>query len=328
MKQRRPVYYDRFTCLGGSCPDSCCQMWDIQVDEESAGRYLALPGELGDRLRQVLVQDEDGYTLLQQEGRCPMWRPDGLCRIQKELGEEALCRVCSRFPRLQHEYDGLTEWGLELSCPEAARLILSDADGALIEIGEDAAKEETLALLETARTEAFRLLCDRTYPVQKRLALLLLYAYQVQEVLDGGEGRNFAPEQALESACAFAQGGNLSEIFRFYRSLELLTPQWAKRLEQAPVTPVWTEEHAALARYFVLRYWLQAASDYDLVGRVKFLLSSCLVIAALGGDVQQTAQLYSKEIENDIDNVDALLDAAYGHPAFTDCSLLSLLLTE
>ena len=41
-----------------------------------------------------------------------------------------------------------------------------------------------------------------------------------------------------------------------------------------------------------------------------------------------TAQLYSKEIENSDENVDALLDAAYAHPAFTDDRLLGALLTK
>ena len=36
-----------------------------------------------------------------------------------------------------------------------------------------------------------------------------------------------------------------------------------------------------------------------------------MMIKWLGGDVLVTAQRYSKEIENDADNVDALLDAAY-----------------
>ena len=74
------------------------------------------------------------------------------------------------------------------------------------------------------------------------------------------------------------------------------------------------------------RYWLQAVSDYDLVSRVKLAVISCLMIRHLGGDLQDTAQSYSKEIENDADNVDAILDAAYTGAAFTDEKLLDLLL--
>lgn len=324
---RKPVYYDQFVCLGGTCPDSCCQMWDIEVDEESALRYLSLPGALGDRLREVLVKEEGSYTLYQEAGRCPMWREDGLCRIQKELGEAALCHVCSQFPRLKHEYEGLTELGLELSCPEAARLILADREAALAEEGTISCDDEVLLLLDRRRKEAFRLLSDGRYGVGERLAQLLLFAYGVQEELDGGEAQNFDPEKAIESARAFAKGGDLQAVLEFFSNLEILTEQWKLRLEQGPSPTSWAEEHTALARYFVLRYWLQASSDYDLVGRVKFALISCLVIRSLGGDLQETAQLYSKEIENDIDNVDALLDGAYTEGCFRDTALLDLLLT-
>ena len=144
--------------------------------------------------------------------------------------------------------------------------------------------------------------------------------------MDGGDNRDFDPQKALETAKTFAKGGNLNAMLAFFRDLEILTPQWAQRLEAEPVYSPWAEEYVALAGYFILRYWLQAASDYDLVGRVKLAISSCLVIRALGGELLQTAQLYSKEIENDSDNIDALLDGAYTCPALTDEKLLGLLL--
>ena len=56
------------------------------------------------------------------------------------------------------------------------------------------------------------------------------------------------------------------------------------------------------------------------------MLISCLLVSALGGDFVETAQLFSKEIENNVDNVEAILDAAYAHPAFTDDKLLGMLL--
>lgn len=121
MTITKPAFYDTFRCIAGKCPDSCCKEWDVQVDAEAAARYRQLSGALGDRLREVL-KDEDGETVMTiVDGRCPMWRSDGLCRIQAELGEAALCKVCREFPRLTHDYEDFVELGLELSCPEAAR---------------------------------------------------------------------------------------------------------------------------------------------------------------------------------------------------------------
>ena len=113
----------------------------------------------------------------------------------------------------------------------------------------------------------------------------------------------------------------------FFKELEILTPQWEARLD-SPVPGDWSPAYLTLARYFIDRYWLQAVSDYDLVSRVKLTVISCLLIRHLGGDLQDTAQAYSKEIENDADNVDAILDAAYAEAAFTDEKLLDLLLKK
>ena len=55
------------------------------------------------------------------------------------------------------------------------------------------------------------------------------------------------------------------------------------------------------------------------------MVVSCLVIRAMDGDFVTNAQRYSKEMENDPENVEALLDAAYSHRAFTDDKLLGLL---
>jgi hypothetical protein len=49
-------------------------------------------------------------------------------------------------------------------------------------------------------------------------------------------------------------------------------------------------------------------------------------VHCLGGDLVQTAQLYAKEIENNADNVDAILDGTYASPALTDEKLLGMLL--
>ena len=98
------------------------------------------------------------------------------------------------------------------------------------------------------------------------------------------------------------------------------------RLHASAVAPLWNSHHKALLRYFICRYWLQAVSDYDIVCRAKFAVTACLLIGFLGGDLTETAQLFSKEIENDPDNIDTLLDSAYTSPALTDSNLLALLL--
>ena len=326
----KPAYYDDFRCIASRCPDSCCKEWDVQVDSEAAALYRSLSGDLGNRLREVL-HTEDGETVMTiVNGRCPMWRSDGLCRIQAELGEEALCKTCREFPRLTHDYGDFLEQQLELSCPEAARILLTaptlpPVSEAVPGDGEAEYDQEAMAILKQTRETMLALLADDRRPVRETLALALLYGCQAQGELDGDQMRSFDADAAQETIAQFAKPGSIRDVLDFFFSLEILTPQWADRLRN-PGSGSMPEMTRSLARYFVERYWLQAVSDYDLVCRVKFILISCLVISALGGDFISTAQLFSKEIENNYDNVEAILDAAYSHVAFTDDKLLGLLL--
>lgn len=327
MEVTKPDYFDRFRCLAGECPDSCCKDWQVQVDETSARRYRALPGALGEELRAALRQ-EDGETYLTvQDGRCPMWRRDGLCRIQAELGEKALCETCRRFPRLTHDYGDFVELGLELSCPEAARWILDEKSSYVTEKnpgGEDPEYDrQAMAVLKRTRAQALEILNETD--VSRALSLLLLYGCQAQGELDGEEERPFDRGAALETARAMAQPGEPEAVLEFFSGLEILTDAWRQRLK-TPEPGDWDCRTGNLLRYLVNRYWLQAVSDYDLYGRVKFMVISALVLRILGGDFRETAQLFSKEIENDAENLDAILDAAYENPAFTDAKLLGMLL--
>ena len=330
MKLIKPDYFDSFRCIASACPDSCCKEWDVAVDPEKAAFYRNLPGALGDRLRQVLY-NEDGETYMAIENRrCPMWREDGLCRIQAELGEAALCKTCREFPRLSHDYGDFVEMGLELSCPEAARIILENPSPDFVISDMPGGEEpeydmEAMSVLLRTRETIRQILADETYPVPETLALALMYGYQAQAELDGAEEVPFDTASAMAEARQFAAPAKMESMLDFFRNLEILTDLWKERLD-APSPAPWTNDFRALARYFVDRYWLQAVSDYDLVSRVKLTVISCLTICIVGGSFVDTAQLYSKEIENSIDNLEAILDGAYTSPAFTDQQLLGCLL--
>lgn len=330
MKLYYPSYYKTFRCIAGACPDSCCHEWQVQVDEASAQRYRALEGPLGDALRAALVVEEGEAVLRNADGRCPMWRADGLCRIQAELGEEALCDVCRDFPRLRQDYGSFVELGLEMSCPEAARIMLT-CPGWRLESrdlpgdGEPDYDPEIMAILRRSRGYALGLMTMEGYTVPQRLAILLIYGYQIQGQIDGAEETPFDPEAALEEAEQFAGRGNFDDLLDFYGSLEVLTDRWRTLLREPPQPGDWEEELCKLAAYGIYRYWYQAVSDWDLAARVKLVLLHCVTARYLGGGLE-VIQLYSKEIENDCDNVEAILDGAYSDPALTDANLLGLLL--
>ena len=328
MELRYPSYYDVFSCIADRCPDSCCHEWEVQVDAASAARYRAMEGPLGDALRAHLY-DEDGETYLRNvAGRCPMWRADGLCRIQAEQGHDALCTVCQQFPRLRHDYGDFLELGLELSCPEAARLILETPLSWTVKQIEGGTEPEydgeIMAILQESRPVALALLEDGRYSVPERLRLLLMYGYHVQGAIDGAEPGEFDPDSALREAQQFAGPGDGDALAAYYGGLDLLTDRWGEKL-QTLTDAAWDEGLCRVAQYGVCRHWFQAVSDWDLSCRVKMILSGIALMARLPGILRDNAQLWSKEIENSAQNLDTILDDAYSQIALTDSNLLGLL---
>lgn len=320
--------YKNFRCIAQKCPDSCCQGWEVDVDDHTAAYYRTLPGELGDRLRQVLKTENGASYMILENGRCPMWQQDGLCRIQAERNHDALCQVCQEYPRLYMDYGDFAEWGLELSCPEAARLLFQGiaAESETADSTGDAEYDtEIMAILRKSREDVLTFWSHTSYSVPQALAITLLYAHQVQSAIDGAEYPTLEPENCLQSALECAGSGNIQLILDYFSNLEILTDRWKERLAN-PQWGNWESSLRHLAIYLIRRYWLQAVWDYDLICRVKFMATSCILVNALGGNPQETAQLFSKEIENDPDNRESILDDAYSSPAFTDVNLLRLLL--
>ena len=182
-----------------------------------------------------------------------------------------------------------------------------------------------MALLLSTRKNAFAILNNEAYSPSEALSLLFFWGLHVQQLLDGEDPSPFDPAAALETALQMGKQSADSDFINFFLDLEILTDEWQgllKTFQKAKITPICRR----LAAYLLGRYWLQAVSDYDLYCRVKFILLSCILTAGLPGDFVWNAHLFSKEIENDIDNVDAILDAAYSAPVFTDDRLLGFLL--
>lgn len=131
----QPDYYEKFHCIGAECEDNCCSAgWRVEVDRATWLRYQACQQEpLSSRLRESIEvearddsSDPKSYASIRMlpSRRCPFLETDMLCTIQKELGFEALSDICASYPRIINQFGGQREYGLVVSCPEAARIVL------------------------------------------------------------------------------------------------------------------------------------------------------------------------------------------------------------
>ncbi len=129
-----PDYYRTFHCIGGECEDTCCAGWNVFVDEDTLRVYQDCQHEVvAPLLREAVVEITDAKTRHEDraasircapDGRCMLLQDDGLCVVQKHLGEQALSNTCTCFPRFVNQFGTQTEYSLGIACPEAARLIL------------------------------------------------------------------------------------------------------------------------------------------------------------------------------------------------------------
>ena len=124
MKYVQFDYVNKFSCLAGKCPDTCCKDWQIILDEDAIARYASLPGELGEQVRAAMLTENGETRFRERGGNCVLLRDDGLCPLQAAYGAEMLCRTCFTHPRFTEEYGQTAELTLSASCPEAARLLL------------------------------------------------------------------------------------------------------------------------------------------------------------------------------------------------------------
>lgn len=131
-----PKYVTQFHCLGPECPDTCCAGWSINIDKETFQGYRrVIQPQLKPLIQEYLVQiDKDAYAnharldLRKTDAHCGLHSAEGLCMVQQHLGEDALSNTCYIYPRSIVQFGDRLEQSLTLSCPEAARLALSQTD--------------------------------------------------------------------------------------------------------------------------------------------------------------------------------------------------------
>ena len=203
-----PGYYKKFRCLAGECPDTCCIGWEITVDRETEKTYQKLrkgKSELAERLRRSVRR----RLIIPDGDRCPFLAGDGLCDLCREYGEAAMTRTCRRYPRHVEDFGDIHEVELLCSCPEAARLILSE-DFRLItrnmperKGNTDGIDEERLALWFSVREQVFAMAGDRRMPLWARMRRILAFCHDVQGRLrrEDTAGVEALVERAKETAC-------------------------------------------------------------------------------------------------------------------------------
>ncbi|MDD3165015.1 MAG: flagellin lysine-N-methylase [Oscillospiraceae bacterium] len=335
--------FDGFTCLAGDCPDTCCQNWEVTVDDETAVYYQHLEGALGERLRALMTKTPDGTIFQLKGGFCPLLLPDGFCSVQRSLGEEHLGVNCALYPRFNEIYGGTREFCLAISCPEAARRLFSApapltiTQATLDELPEpNDLDPERYLTLRRCRDAAIAMVQDRSLPFSRRMALLLDFAAAVQRLY---KKRCFAEIRALcktydeaparaeraQQLPARARRGAIydARIAQLFAQMEPIgAPQWPDAVRQvqqalphiaASTVSDWQYEH--LLVYFLYRYFLKAVNDGRIVHRVRGMaicvrmLQLAASVTGVASELATLAYRFSREIEHSEENMEQIWHA-------------------
>lgn len=228
------------------------------IDEESLDRYGKEKGEFGTRLRNSIDWEEECFY--QNDRRCAFLNEKNLCDLYKALGPDALCDTCRMYPRHTEEYEGLRELSLSLSCPEAAKMILSCQEPVHFVEEEDEKEDDfeefdfmMFSQLEDTRDVLFSILQDRSLPLALRMAATEQLAeqyqicmeeqreYEIDDLLRDCERhykeqtlQEFVSESLSEKgvdAASFHQWERQKEELQVLRGLERLRPEWDQVLD-------------------------------------------------------------------------------------------------
>ena len=99
---KQPRYYNSFSCMGGSCPMSCCLIWNVNWtnDEIKKLKNTECSEHLGELINSSFEENGKDYIIkMDDKKRCPFLTEDNFCSIQRELGAEYLSNTCTVYPR-------------------------------------------------------------------------------------------------------------------------------------------------------------------------------------------------------------------------------------
>ena len=198
----QPRYAASFTCTGPACEDNCCTGWTVHIDRKTFNAYRqAKKPLLNERLEKHVkrarsLSSDTQYARIEMQPisqACPFME-EKLCSIQREMGEDKLSDTCATYPRSNRVMAGQHEQSLTLSCPEAARLALLQADAMDFVEGETRLRPEVITSIKaksglstetmgSIRVFALQLMRTEGLALWQKLAVLGLFCDQLTQLL-------------------------------------------------------------------------------------------------------------------------------------------------
>ena len=278
-----PKFYKNFLCKADKCKHSCCKGWEIDIDEETAGKYLAMTGELGAEIRQNIGKNEDSYFFkLTEDERCPFLQKNGLCKIILNIGEENICEICTMHPRFFTMLDDVELCGVGLSCEKTCELLLGDEKDLVFYI-EDT--EEELSFSEVLSVIGLNL------PNEMQEFSLAVNAENINKVLE-----IMAKTEPIDE-----NWSKELSIMQDMDNVELKAKEYLENSDKNILNKIYK---------YILYRQLERLVDIDIEALINYAQYSILFIilhTMISKELGESVRRWSEQIEYDTYNVDLIL---------------------
>lgn len=236
-------------------------------------------------------------------------------------------------------------------------------------------EQRYIELLLEARETAYGIVQNSDMEWEARLILLLQYGEELQEAWDQDDFENvqflsgvyknqeamYRAWQQAEVICGQKEDDDgtavhaLLSILNIYKQMESLDDTWpaymqtlirnlseimAHRKEFRQEHSKWCYEYEQFTMYLLYRYFMESLFDGDLLGKIKFVIVSELVLELM--DIEsykregrftlwtriQNAKWYSKEIEYCTENMEAFTELCWQETCMSVDTLIQILRKE
>lgn len=248
VKVLQPHYTSQFACIGPSCEDNCCTGWTVHIDKKTFTAYRQsqvpeLKERFDSKLKRIRSQESDArYARIEMNSgstECPFLE-DKLCSVQRELGEDKLSNTCATYPRNTRWTGNYYEQALSLSCPEAARLALLDANAMDFVEGSVLLRPESVSPVQGHKglsddlKQQIRIVClqvvkDEGLALWQKMAALGVFCEQLSASIHASEFQKIPA--VIEEFLQVVQSGAIAQ------ALEAMQPDYFS--QAATFTRLW-----------------------------------------------------------------------------------------
>lgn len=310
-----PRYVTRFSCIGPACEDNCCTGWRVTIDKKTfvAYRQIGQPelrALLAKNVKRQRSQASDAnYARIElnpDSKECPMMA-ERLCSVQARLDESYLSNTCFSYPRSSRNFGGQHEQALTLSCPEAARRALLDADAFDFVTGSITVRTNTvntvkpkhgltLELMNEVRIFCVNLMRSEGLELWQKLAVLGVFCESLTDTL--AKAGHAAVPALLDSFVVMVENGQVLDALSAMQpnhevQARVFSVFWQRKTSNTG-SPLQNQEYEAIAK------GLGADPATGLVTAEQFALNYSRGVARLPEALRAVPHLLEHYILNEM----------------------------